>query len=392
MSVATKRDYYEVLGIERTASPEQIKKAYRQAALKFHPDRNRSDPDAEKKFKEAAEAYEVLSDEPKRSVYDRYGHAGLNGQGVHDFSSMNASDIFSMFGLDNIFDAFFGGRGGRGSRQHRGSDLEVSVDLELEEVITGAERTIEFERADFCERCGGRGAEPGSPLQTCQTCGGYGQVEQTAGFGGLLGRIVTNCPSCRGAGKIPKERCRTCSGRGMMMQQRRLNVRVPAGIQDGQSVRVRGEGEPSEDGGPRGDVYCRVHIKPHPFLQRHNNDLLLRLPVSFTQAALGADLEVPTLRGKAKLTIPRGTQYGQTFRMKGEGLPDLHSRRVGDQVVQLLIEVPRKLSKQQEKLLREFAETEELQVSPESKGIMDRIKDLLSGHSQDDEPQGTQGA
>ncbi len=378
--MATKRDYYEVLGVARSAGPDQIKKAYRQAALKYHPDRNRNDPEAEKKFKEAAEAYEVLSDEHKRAIYDKYGHAGLSGQGVHDFSSMNPSDIFSMFGLDSIFDAFFGGRGGR-PRQHRGADLEVGVELELEEVITGAERAVEFDRADFCDHCGGRGAEPGTPLQTCQTCGGYGQVEQAAGFGGLLGRIVTTCPNCRGTGKIVKERCRTCSGRGMKMQHRQLQVRLPAGIHDGQSVRIRGEGEPSEDGGPRGDVYCRVRVKPHPFLQRHNNDVVLRLPISFTQATLGAELEVPTLRGKSKLTIPHGTQYGETFRMKGEGLPDLHSKRVGDQIAQVIVELPRKLTKQQERLLREFAETEDDQVMPAAKGVMDRIKDIFSGTS-----------
>lgn len=392
MPVANKRDYYEVLGVDRQATPDQIKKAYRQAALKHHPDRNRNDPEAEKKFKEAAEAYEVLSDEQKRSVYDRYGHAGLNGQGMHDFSSMDVSDIFSMFN-DLFGGAIFGGmRGGRGPRQRRGSDLEVGVELELEEVITGAERTVEFDRVDHCDRCGGRGAEPGSSLQTCQTCGGYGQVEQSAGFGALIGRIVTTCPNCQGNGKVPKERCTSCSGRGMKLQHRQLSVRIPAGIQDGQSVRVRGEGEAGEGGGPRGDVYCRVHIKPHPFFHRHNNDLLLRLPISFTQAALGAEIEVPTLRGKAKVTVPKGTQYGEPFRLAGEGLPDLHSRRVGDQIVQVIIEVPRKLTKPQERLLREYAETEDHQVLPESKGFMDKIKEYFGGRPEDEEPQSDTGA
>lgn len=390
MPVATKRDYYEILGLQRDATPDLIKKAYRQAALKHHPDRNRNDPECEKRFKEAAEAYEVLSDTQKRGVYDRYGHAGLNGQGIHDFSSMNSSDIFSMF--DDILGAFgFSGRGGRGPRHHRGADLEVAVDLELEEVITGAERAIEFDRVDFCETCGGRGAEPGTSLQTCQSCGGYGQVEQTAGFGGLLGRIVTDCPTCRGTGKIPKEKCRACTGQGMKVQHRQLNVRIPAGIQDGQSVRIRGEGEPGGSGGPRGDVYCRAQIKQHPFLQRHNNDVLLRLPISFTQAILGAEVEVPTLRGKSTLTIPRGTQYGETFRMKGEGLPDLHSRRAGDQIIQALVEIPKKLSRQQEKLLREFADTEDSQVMSESKSFMDKIKDYLSGHAQENESQDSTG-
>jgi molecular chaperone DnaJ len=384
MPVATKRDYYEVLGLDRQATAEQIKKAYRQAALKFHPDRNRDDPTSEKKFKEAAEAYEVLSDDHKRSIYDQYGHAGLTGQGMHDFNSMNAQDIFSVF--SDIFGAAFG-FGGRGRGPQPGADLEVAVEIELEEVLAGIERSVEFERVDYCERCSGRGAEPGSSLQTCQTCGGYGQVEQATGFGMLMGRIVTTCPHCHGHGKVPKERCKSCSGRGLKASHRRLNVRIPGGIQDGQAVRVRGEGEPSESGGPRGDVYCRVHIKQHPFLRRHNNDLILQLPIGFTQASLGAEIVVPTLRGKTTLKIPRGAQYGDTYRLAGEGLPDLHSRRTGDQIVQILIEIPRKMTKQQERLLREFAETEDHQVLPESKGFVERLKEYFSGRA---EPGGQQ--
>jgi molecular chaperone DnaJ len=381
MPVAAKRDYYEVLGLERQATPEQIKKAYRQAALKFHPDRNRTDPAAEKKFKEAAEAYEVLSDDHKRSIYDQYGHAGLSGQGMHDFNSMNAQDIFSVF--SDIFGAAFG-FGGRGRGPQPGADLEVAVEIELEEVIAGAERTVDFERVDYCERCSGRGAEPGTNLQTCQTCGGYGQVEQATGFGMLMGRIVTACPHCRGQGKMPKERCKSCGGRGLKANHRQLNVRIPGGIQDGQAVRIRNEGEPSESGGPRGDVYCRVHIKQHPFLRRHNNDLILQLPISFTQAALGAEIDVPTLRGKTTLKIPRGAQHGDTYRLAGEGLPDLHSRRTGEQIVQILIEIPRKMTKQQERLLREFAETADHQVLPESQGFVERLKKYFSGRAESD--------
>ncbi len=378
MPVAAKRDYYDVLGVDRQATPEQIKKAYRQAALKYHPDRNRDDPEAETKFKEAAEAYEVLSDLQKRSIYDRYGHAGLSGQGLHDFSSMNPQDIFSMF--DDILGAF--GFGGRGRRPRAGADLEVGVEIELEEVLTGAERAVAFDRVDYCDRCGGRGAEPGTSLQVCQSCGGYGQVEQSAGFGVLMGRIVTNCPSCGGHGKVPKQRCRTCGGRGLKNQSRQLNVRLPAGIHDGQAVRIRGEGEPSENGGPRGDVYCRVHVKQHPFFRRHNEDLVLQMPISFTQAALGAEIEVPTLRGRTTLKIPRGAQYGDTYRLAGQGLPDLHSRRVGDQIVQIHIEVPRKMTKQQEELLRQFAETEDQRVLPESKGFVERLKEYFGGRTE----------
>jgi molecular chaperone DnaJ len=308
---------------------------------------------------------------------------------MHDFNSMNAQDIFSVF--SDIFGAAFG-FGGRGRGPQPGADLEVPVEIELEEVIAGTERTIEFERVDYCERCSGRGAEPGSSLQTCQTCGGYGQVEQATGFGMLMGRIVTTCPHCRGQGKVPKERCKTCSGRGLKASHRQLNVRIPGGIQDGQAVRIRGEGEPSESGGPRGDVYCHVHIKQHPFFRRHNNDLVLQLPISFTQAALGAEIEVPTLRGKTTLKIPHGAQYGDTYRLPGEGLPDLHSRRTGEQIVQILIEVPRKMTKQQEKLLREFAETEDHQVSPEAKGFVERLKEYFSGRAEAGGQQKKEGA
>jgi len=380
MPVAAKRDYYDVLGIDREATPEQIKKAYRQAALKYHPDRNRNDPEAETKFKQAAEAYEVLSDPQKRSIYDRYGHAGLAGQGLHDFSSMNPQDIFSMF--DDILGAFgFGGRGR--ARPRAGADLEVAVEIELEEVLSGTERTVSFDRVDYCDRCGGRGAEPGSSLQVCQACGGYGQVEQTTGFGLLMGRIVTDCPNCEGQGKVPKQRCQACGGRGLRTQRRELNVRIPAGIHDGQAVRIRGEGEPSTNGGPRGDVYCRVHVKQHPFFRRHGEDIILQMPISFTQAALGAEIEVPTLRGRTTLKIPRGAQYGDTYRLTGQGVPDLHSRRVGDQIVQIHIEVPRKISKQQEELLRRFAETEDQRVLPESKGFVERLKEYFGRRTDD---------
>jgi len=382
--VATKRDYYEILGVPRDASPEEIKRAYRRAALKYHPDRNPNDPEAERKFKEAAEAYEVLSDPEKRARYDRYGHAGLEGAGVHDFSGMDIRDIFSMFedifGVGDILDAFgFGSRSRRGPR--KGADLELTLELTLEEVAKGADKTIEFTRLDYCERCGGTGAEPGSGMRTCPTCGGYGQVEQATGFGVLIGRVVSTCPTCRGAGRLPGRKCKTCGGKGLRPKQRILTVHIPPGIQDGQSVRIRGEGEPGEEGGPRGDVYCRVRVRPHPFLERHGNDLLLRLPISFTQAALGAEIEVPTLYGKAAVRIPPGTQHGEIIRLPGQGLPDVRTGRLGDQIVQVQVEIPRKLTKRQEQLLREFAETEDNNVLPESKGFLERLKDYFGGKS-----------
>lgn len=367
---ASKRDYYEVLSVTRDASPEQLKKAYRRAAHKYHPDRN-NESDAEVRFKEAAEAFEVLSDPAKRQRYDQYGHAGLNGAGVHDYSHMRVDDIFSMF--DGIFGGAFGGR-----RRARGGDLQAEVSITLAEVATGAERSIEFERQDHCGTCGGTGAAPGSQRRTCRTCGGYGQVEQSGGFSALFGRVITACPNCRGRGSTIVTPCDTCRGNGRVMKGRVVNVRIPAGIQDGQAVRVRGEGEPAEDGASRGDLHCYVRVAAHPFLERHDNDLVCRMPISFTQAALGAVVEVPTLTGKAELKIPPGAQHGQLFHLRGLGLPDLRSGRRGDVVVQVLVEIPTRLNKAQEAILREFAVTEDRSVLPESKGFFDKLMDYLS--------------
>ncbi|MBI4717062.1 MAG: molecular chaperone DnaJ [Planctomycetes bacterium] len=376
MPVATgKRDFYEVLGLTREASPEEIKKAYRRAAHKFHPDRNQEDPDAEKKFKEAAEAFEVLSDPAKRQRYDQYGHAGLGGAGLHDFSHMQVDDIFSMF--TDIFGEAFGGRRAR----NRGADLQTEVLLTLAEVAEGAERSIEFNREELCEDCGGSGAARGSERRTCGTCGGYGQVEQTTGLGSLFGRVITTCPTCRGRGSMIVTPCPTCRRTGRVLKHRVVSVRIPPGIQEGQAVRVRGEGEPGPEGGSRGDLHCYVRVAPHPFLQRHNHDLLCRMPISFTQAALGAKVEVPTLTGKAELRIPAGTQHGQLFRLKGMGLPEMRSGRRGDELVEVLVEIPKRLNKQQETLLREFAKTEDRSVMPESRGFFDKLMDYLSGES-----------
>jgi molecular chaperone DnaJ len=376
MSVATaKRDYYEVLGVERDASAEQIKKAYRRAAHKFHPDRNANDASAEGKFKEAAEAYEVLSDPHKRQRYDQFGHAGVAGAGVHDYSHMRVVDIFSMF--DDIFGGFGGGR-----RRAAGVDLQTEVTLSLAEVATGVERQVRFSRHDLCDECGGTGAERGSRRQTCPTCGGYGQVEQTGGLAGLFGRVITTCPACRGAGSKILTPCRNCRGSGRISAEREIVIKIPAGIHDGQAVRIRGEGEPAEDGSVRGDLHCYVRVSAHPFFERHNNDLLCRMPLSFTQAALGAKVEVPTLDGRAELTIPAGTQHGQLFRLGGKGLPDLRHGRRGEEIVQVFIEIPKRLNKEQEALLRQFATTEDRSVLPESKGFFDRFKEYLSGLGQ----------
>ena len=372
---AGKRDYYDVLGLDRSAAPEQIKKAYRRLAHKYHPDRNPNDPGSEGKFKEAAEAFEVLSDPVKRQRYDQFGHAGLSGAGIHDFSHMGVEDIASMFG--DIFGEFFGGR----SRVRRGADLKTEITVTLHEVSTGAERSIEFTRSDFCEACGGTGSAPGAERRTCRTCGGYGQVEQSGGF--FFGRVISTCPTCRGRRFEITAPCHACRGSGQVLRDRVVNVRIPPGIHDGQAVRIRGEGEPGENGSPRGDLHCYVRVAPHPFLERHSIDLLCRLPISFTQAALGAAVEVPTLAGKADVKIPRGTQHGQLFRLGGLGLPDLRSGRKGDEIVQVMIEIPKRLNKGQEALLRQFADTEDKSVMPESKGFFEKVMDYVSGIDRD---------
>lgn len=369
MVAAGKRDYYEVLEVSRDASPEEIKKAYRRKAHQHHPDRNQGDPSAESRFKEAAEAYEVLSNSDRRARYDQFGHAGMGGAGLHDFSHMDVGDIFSMF-----TDIFGGGR-----RRGGGTDLQAEVEITLAEVASGAERSLEFTRREACDTCSGSGAAPGSKRRTCGTCGGYGQVEQTSGFGALFGRVITTCPACRGRGSTVVTPCGTCRGSGRVQRDRVVTVRIPAGIQDGQAVRLRGEGEPGEDGTHRGDLHCYVRVRQHPFLERGGNDLLCRMPISFTQAALGAKVEVPTLDGKAELKIPAGTQHGQLFRLSGMGLPDLRSGRRGDELVEVLVEIPKRLNKDQEALLRRFAETEDRTVMPASRGFFDKVMEYLSG-------------
>ncbi len=366
-----KRDYYEVLGVPREAGVADIKRAYRRSALKYHPDNYKGDDksEGEAKFKELAEAYEVLSDPQKRQLYDQYGHQGLRGAGVHDFSGMGFGDIFSMFG-----DIFGGGFGGARGGPRRGYDLETEVELTLEEVATGADRTLEFERMDFCETCSGSGAKPGTTPEKCKTCGGHGQVETS---GGGFFRMVRTCPTCRGAGTIVTDPCSDCRGSGRTKKKRVLSVHIPLGIHDGQVVRMRNEGEPGEKGSVRGDLRCYVSVKPHPFLTRHGNDLLCQVPITFTQAALGATVEAPTLAGREEVVVPPGTQHGEAITLKRRGLPDPRSGRKGNQVVQFLIEVPRKLTKKQTQLLRELADIEDINVLPVKKGFFEKLKEYF---------------
>ena len=372
---STKRDYYEVLGVGKAADGEEIKRAYRRLAMKHHPDRADGDKaEAEARFKECAEAYEVLLDPAKRKRYDQFGHQGVSGQ--HDFSHMDVGDIFSMFN-DILGGAFGRGGGGRAAGgSARGYDLETQVELTLAEVATGVEKTIEFERQDKCDTCKGSGAKPGGET-VCVQCGGQGRVAQQ-GFGGMF-RMVTTCPNCRGRGKIVKDRCDSCRGSGKQARKRVVTVKIPAGVHEGQAVRITGEGEAGDGGGPPGDLHCYIAVKAHAMFSRHNNDLVCQIPISFTQAALGGKLEVPTLKGAETLDIPAGTQHGEVFKLKGKGLPDLRSYRNGDELVQILIEVPRKLSEKQKQLLREFASTEDGAALPQRKGFLEKLKDMFKG-------------
>jgi len=386
---STQRDYYEILGIDKSVDADEIKRAYRRLAMKYHPDRNPGDAEAEAKFKEAASAYEILSDPQKRKVYDQYGHDGLRsggGPAAHDFSRMDVTDIFSMF--NDIFGGNGGGGGGGGGGNQRGRrgpargyDLETEVSLELKDVLKGCERDVEFTRLDVCEICTGSGAKPGSKPIRCETCAGRGQVQQS-GLGGMF-RMVTACPACAGRGKIIKEFCETCRGKGRTPKRRTIGVQVPPGIHDGQVIRVQGEGEPpppelSPSGeGVRGDLHVVVRVDAHEIFHRDGDNLLLELPISFTQAALGAQIRVPTLEGQTDLSIPRGTQHATAFKIPSLGLPNLRGGRRGDVVVVTKVELPSKLTSKQEKLLREFAETEDVAVMPESHGFFKKMKDVF---------------
>ncbi|HEV2972239.1 MAG TPA: molecular chaperone DnaJ [Pirellulales bacterium] len=370
--MAAKRDYYEVLGVAKSAAPKEIADAYRKLAIKHHPDKNPGDAEAVLKFKEAAEAFEVLHDADKRSRYDRFGHAGVDGPGAHQFNDV--SDIMEAFGDilgGGLFGDFFGGGTRRGRRQvHKGSDVGCEVRLDLIEAARGVTKTVEFERHEKCADCDGSGAKPGTKPQTCSYCGGRGQVVQASGFI----RVQTTCPACRGAGSVVKEPCPKCRGAAYVVRRVKREVIVPAGIDDEMRIRLAGEGDPSPDGGPSGDCYCIVHVAEHPLFQRDGQDLIVRVPIAYSQAALGATVEVPTLEGREPLEVPAGTQPGEVFKLRGRGMPDPRRRVRGNLLVEVNIEVPKHLTTRQETLLRDLAAEERTHVSPHRKRFFEKLK------------------
>lgn len=375
-SSSGKRDYYEVLGVTRQAKVDEIKKAYRKLALQFHPDRNPGNKEAEDKFKEAAEAYAVLSDASKRQKYDQFGHS-LGGQGFSGFE--NAGETFGDFGdvFGDLFGDFFGG-GGQ-SRQssrsgaRRGADLQYNMSVTLEDIARGKQTTIEIPRQETCETCTGSGAAAGSSKKTCSECRGAGQVRVSQGFF----MFQRTCSVCHGEGKIIEKKCLQCHGAGRVEKKRKISLKIPAGIEHGFSLKLNGEGESGVSGGPRGDLYVRILVKDHARFRRDGNDLVCHAEIPFTVAVLGGEVEVVTLDGKVKLRIPKGTQSGKVFRLKGKGLPRLHSEHKGDQMVMVQIEVPEKIDEKQKKLLHELAALREESVEA-GKSFFAKVKDTLT--------------
>lgn len=362
----TKRDYYEVLGVSKKADAEEIKKAYRKLALQYHPDRNPGNKEAEEKFKEAAEAYEVLSDPEKRQLYDRFGHAGLQQSGFTGFTDFN--DIFASFG--DIFEEFFGfgSRSSRRGRARRGADLRYDLTISFMDAAFGKETEIEVPRHEICDSCRGVGTRAGTQPSLCPTCGGRGQITRAQGFFS----ISTTCPTCQGAGTVITDPCEVCQGRGRVLITRRLSLKIPGGVETGSRLRLQGEGEPGDAGAPRGDLYVFVHVEPHEVFQRREDDVIVTVPIPYSLAALGGEIEVPTLEGPDTIHVPPGTQSGQDIRIPGRGITRLRGRGRGDLVVLVYIETPKRLTKEHEQILRQLAEIEGAKVTPKRRRFFSR--------------------
>ena len=384
--MADKRDYYEVLGLQKGASAEDIKKAYRKAAMKYHPDRNPGDKEAEEKFKEVGEAYEVLSDDEKRARYDQYGFAGVDPNyaagGAGGYGGFDGFGGFGGFGdLGDIFGDLFGGGSGRRSggqsSARRGENIMSRLDLTFEEAAFGCDKEISVPRIENCVACNGTGSADGN-IETCSKCRGTGQERVIQNFMGMQMQSTTTCSQCGGRGKIIKTPCNTCKGKGKVRRTNKVSVKVPAGVNDGQSVRVRGEGNVGTGGAPNGDLLAEVHIKPHRLFKRREFDVYCEVPISFAQAALGAEIEVPTLDGKVNYTIPEGTQTGREFILRGKGIPQVGNPKLrGDHHFSVVVETPTKLTNEQKELLRQFDGTVSRSVTPKRKGFQDILNDFF---------------
>jgi molecular chaperone DnaJ len=378
MAATRKRDYYEVLEVGRSTSEEEIKRAYRKLAVKFHPDKNPDDPHAEEKFKELGEAYDVLMDVDKRAAYDRFGHAAFEQGGGFRGGFHDPFDIFrEVFGGGGIgggiFETFFGSVGGHGEDRQRGADLRYDMQITLEEAAFGAEKEIEVRKQDVCDKCGGTGAESGSRSITCPVCGGRGQVISSRGFF----QVSQTCPRCRGVGHIVEKPCRGCDGEGRLEKPSRINLKIPAGITDGSRLRSPRNGEVGIRGGPQGDLYVVVHVQEHKVFQRDEDNLYCEVPIPFTLATLGGEVPVPTLEGKANLKVPAGAQSGQMFKLRGRGIVHVNGRERGDLLVRIMVEVPTRLNAEQRAKLQEFAELCGEENTPLGKSFFERAKEFF---------------
>jgi len=381
----SKRDYYEVLGVSKTATQDELKKAYRKLARKYHPDLNKDNAEAAEKFKECNEAYSVLSDEQKRAQYDQFGHAAFENGGMGGGGGFGGAGGFGGFGgsgMEDIFDMFFGGQGGRGGRSskagpQRGADLRFDLEISFEEAAFGLEKEINLYRDEVCDHCHGEGAEPGSKVETCPECNGSGYVRFTQNT--MFGQMVNErpCSRCKGEGKIISEPCKECRGKGTVKRNKKLKVKIPAGVDNGSRLRVAGEGEAGAKGGPSGDLYVYLYVKPHKFFERDGTTVLCEVPINIVQATLGADIKVPTLDGQVTMKIPEGTQPGKVMRIKGKGIPSLRNSSRGDQLVRIKVVVPTKLSDKQKDALRKFADISKDNINPEEKSFMDKVKDFF---------------
>ena len=378
-------DYYEVLSVSRTANGAEIKKAYRRLAMQYHPDRNPGDQEAENKFKECTEAYEVLSDDQKRRIYDAYGHEGLKN---HGFRQTRAEDVFSSFG--DMFGELFGLGGRRGRRQGPapGNDLRLDLRISFLDAVHGAVREEEIQRRETCLTCEGSGCRPGHSKKTCPTCQGRGQVIRAQGFF----QVSSPCPQCRGAGRIITEPCQDCGGEGLVRKRIKVPIHIPVGVDNGARMRVTGKGEGSRDGGPPGDLYIVFHVEEHEFFKRDGDTIYARLPVSMVKAALGCVLEVPTVHGPSKLTVPEGSQSGDVFTLRGQGMPRLHGRGTGDMRVELRVQTPTGLREEEKQLLRDFEAAHERQEAGEGEGFFSRILNEVLGRKKTGKDEGDKKA